>query len=350
MALRKSDEVRFGGEVRAVGDTGEFEGYACTFNSVDSYNSVFLPGCFTRTLKERAGKIKALWDHVDLIGKPLELREDARGLFVHGKLTLEVVKAAECYALMKDGACDTMSFAFNVVKDFYKDGVRYIQEVKLFEVSPVVFAANEDSKIVNVRKTDFEGSLTDVELSTRRDLLFSALYMTLEDIWWERYVSDTITQDDIKTMTDKAITEFHDQYMAFVDAWFANAAQEQRRIPVVNDVSRALADVCLEKRKTLAELATDTSLTLPELHELRKGKTINTNSKLAELGSAELTAAHQQQRNAEIEALCDHLRGGLDAAQRTRILALISRAEEVHEDAFSKTLDAIRQFRNQHTA
>lgn len=350
MALRKRDEVRLGGEVRAVvGDPGVFEGYACTFNSIDSYNSVFLPGCFTKTLKERAGKIKVLWDHEDLIGVPEELHEDERGLFVRGRLILDVAKAAETYALIKGGACDTMSFAFSVPQggDYWKDGIRYIKEVKLFEVSPVVFAANEDSKIVNVRNTNFDATLTDMELSMRRNLLIGALITTLDDVWWERYASNAITLDDIKAMTDKAITEFHDQYMAFIDAWFANAAQEQRSIPVVNDVSRALADVCHEKRKTLAEIATETSLTLPELHELRRGKTINNSPKLAELGSAELTAAHQHQRNAEIESLCDHLRDGLDAAQRSRILALISRAEEKHEDErnLETALNAVQQFR-----
>ena len=341
MALRKGDEVRFGGEVRAIGEPGEFEGYACVFNSVDSYNSLFEPGCFSRTLKERADKVKVLWDHEDLIGRPLELREDERGLFVRGKLTLEVRKAAECYALMKDGACDTMSFAFNVPKggDYYKNGVRHITEVKLFEVSPVVFAANEEAKIVDVRKTDFQESLTDIELSIARDLLFSAIRNTLDDVWWNQ------PKSEIKALSKKAISDFQSQYIAFVDAWFANAP-EKRGVPASNEIVKELAAVCEEQGKTLEDIAKDTSLTLPELNELRKGKTIDNGSKLAELGSTALIAAHQQQRNAEIESLCTHLRDGLDAAQRSRILALIGRAEEVHEGAISKTVDALRQFRN----
>lgn len=349
MARRKRDEVRLGGEVRAVGDAGEFEGYACTFNSIDSYNSIFLPGCFKRTLQERAGKVKVLWDHADLIGKPLELREDERGLFVRGKLTLEVAKAAECYALMKDGACDTMSFAFSVPQggDFWKDGVRYIKEVKLFEVSPVVFAANEESKIVSVRKTDYDETLTDVELSRRRYLLIEALITTLDDVWWERWNDEVITIEDIRAMSEKAVTDFQQQYLEFIDAWSANYI-ESRAIPTSSEIATALAKVCAEKRQTLEQIAAETSLTLAELRNLRSGKTINNAYKLAELGSAELIAAHQQTRNAEIESLCAHLRDGLDASQRTRILALISRAEEEHEGKrnLKSVLETVQEIRN----
>lgn len=348
MKLRKGDEIRHGGEVRAIGEAGEFEGYACTFNSVDSYNSVFLPGCFKRTLKERSGKIKVLWDHVDLIGKPISLREDERGLFVHGKLTLEVTKASECYALLRDGACDTMSFAFNVPQggDYYKDGVRYIKEVKLFEVSPVVFASNEDSKIVNVRNMDFNETLSDIELSQKRDVLITALLKTLNDVWWNRGGHE-VNVESVSELSEKAITNFNVAYNDFIAAWFADTRQTY---PAANEMTRSLAALCIERRQTLEQIAASSSLTLDELLDIRDGKTIINGLKLAEL-STELMQAHQQQRGATIETLCNEIRDGgpLDEGQQSRILALISRTDAGHDDVntLEDTLATITQFRKQ---
>ena len=64
-------------------NTGEFSGYAAVFGNVDGGGDIIEKGAFTRTIAEDFARIKILSQHnsYDLpIGKPLELREDEKGL------------------------------------------------------------------------------------------------------------------------------------------------------------------------------------------------------------------------------------------------------------------------------
>ncbi len=69
------------------------------------------------------------------------MREDARGLFVRGRLTTEVARAREVLALMRAGAVDGLSIGFRTVKGRAdaKTGVRRLLEVDLWEISVVTF-------------------------------------------------------------------------------------------------------------------------------------------------------------------------------------------------------------------
>ncbi len=50
------------------------------------------------------------------IGVWLEVREDADGLYVKGRLTTEVEKAREVLSLMRAGALDGLSIGYRTVK------------------------------------------------------------------------------------------------------------------------------------------------------------------------------------------------------------------------------------------
>ena len=57
--------------------------------------------------------------------------------------------------LMKQGAINTMSFSFYIIKStFESNGIERISEVSLLEISPVVFASNENAEIETVRSED----------------------------------------------------------------------------------------------------------------------------------------------------------------------------------------------------
>ena len=60
------------------------EGYAATFGNLDRVKDIIHPGAFTKTLNERGNKVRLLWQHdqKEPIGRPLEIREDDRGLFI----------------------------------------------------------------------------------------------------------------------------------------------------------------------------------------------------------------------------------------------------------------------------
>src|SRR5574343_106347 len=61
--------------------------YVSGFDNVDSDGDVIVKGAFTKTISERGPqslkpRIKHLRDHWDLVGKPVEMSEDNKGLLV----------------------------------------------------------------------------------------------------------------------------------------------------------------------------------------------------------------------------------------------------------------------------
>lgn len=138
----------FGAEFKAQGDKGEYEGYFSIFGNVDDGGDVVHPGAFAKTIQERGRRIKVFYAHdwSKLIGPPPEvLREDTRGLYAKGRLTLESFWGREAWALMKDGALTEGSIGYETVAgkiEVDENGVRHLREVKLYEISPVPLGMN----------------------------------------------------------------------------------------------------------------------------------------------------------------------------------------------------------------
>ena len=150
-------------EVKEVDEEeGTFTGYAATFSKIpDSYGDIIDPGAFKKTIKERNKQIKILWNHYILepIGRPTKLEEDEKGLYFEGKLSLGVQRAREVLSLMKDGVINEMSIGFNTVKERMVDGIHHLQEIKLYDISPVSFAANPEAMITSVKRATGYGNL-----------------------------------------------------------------------------------------------------------------------------------------------------------------------------------------------
>jgi len=144
-------------------EEGTFTGYAATFSKTpDSYGDIIDKGAFAKTLKERFNRIKILWNHFILepIGKPLEMTEDDKGLYVKGKLSLGVQRAKEVLCLMKDGVITELSIGYDPMKETWKEGIRHLQEIRLWDFSPVTFAANPEAVVVSVKKATSFGNLS----------------------------------------------------------------------------------------------------------------------------------------------------------------------------------------------
>lgn len=137
-------------DIKAIGDDGVIEGYASTFNVIDSYGEMVAPGAFKASIaglqKAKRG-LKMLWQHDSHqpIGIWDSLEEDAKGLRVVGRLLKDTVaKAAEAYALIKEGALDELSIGYRELESApHPDqrGVTILKKLDLREVSPVTFGA-----------------------------------------------------------------------------------------------------------------------------------------------------------------------------------------------------------------
>jgi len=147
-------------EVKEVDEEeGTFTGYAATFSDVpDSYGDIIDPGAFKKTIKAQKGQIVCLFNHsiMEPIGKPTEMSEDEHGLLIKAKLSLGVQRARETLALMKDGVITQMSIGYVTLKEKWIDNLRHLQELKLYDTSPVVFAANTDAVILGVKEMELK--------------------------------------------------------------------------------------------------------------------------------------------------------------------------------------------------
>lgn len=180
-AERRATIVRL--EQRAVGDDGTIEGYGSVFNVVDDWGDIIAPGAFSATLAahKAAGTMPAmLWQHRDAepIGVWTEMVEDSRGLRVKGRLVLDAPRGKEAHALLKAGALNGLSIGFISRKWSWDDttDVRTLQEVDLWEVSPVTFPANGLARVDSVKSAaqaintirDAERALRDAGLSAEQ--------------------------------------------------------------------------------------------------------------------------------------------------------------------------------------
>ncbi len=83
-----------------------------------------------------------LWQHdpAQPIGVWDELREDARGLWVKGRLLDSVARGREAAALIEAGAIDGLSIGYRTQRAAKNDaGQRVLQTLDLWEVSLVTF-------------------------------------------------------------------------------------------------------------------------------------------------------------------------------------------------------------------
>jgi HK97 family phage prohead protease len=139
-----------------VEEDGVFSGYASLFGRVDLGKDVVEKGAFAASLKARgAAGIRMLFQHDpgEPIGVWTEVREDARGLFVRGRLAKDVGRAREVLSLMRGRALDGLSIGFRAVKakSDPKSGVRRILEADLWEISVVTFPMLPDARIDMVK-------------------------------------------------------------------------------------------------------------------------------------------------------------------------------------------------------
>ena len=101
-------------------DERKFEGYASTFGNMDRQGDVVESGAFAKSLANHGVQktMPAMLLHHDLkrpIGRWTSMVEDQKGLRVTGTLTAGVRDADEAYALLKDGAINSMSIGSAVV-------------------------------------------------------------------------------------------------------------------------------------------------------------------------------------------------------------------------------------------
>ncbi len=162
-------------ELKQADDEGTFEGHGSVFDVLDSDREIVVRGAFAKTLVEREGRIKLLWQHQswEPIGVPLELKEDDRGLFLRGQLAIKATQPRDVHELMKLGVVDGLSIGFRTIKAETDDDtrVRKLTEIELWEISLVTFPANPQATVASVKDRAFALTLAGTAggIETERD-------------------------------------------------------------------------------------------------------------------------------------------------------------------------------------
>jgi HK97 family phage prohead protease len=140
-----------------IGAAGGVEGYASLFGVEDQGRDVVMPGAFRASLARRpCSAVRMLFQHdpAQPVGVWDEIREDARGLYVRGRLVEDVARARELLALIREGALDGLSIGFHARKASRdtRTGQRRLHEIDLWEISIVTFPMLPGAR-VNALKT-----------------------------------------------------------------------------------------------------------------------------------------------------------------------------------------------------
>ena len=136
--------ARFGDDITVQNDH-VIEGYASLFDACDQGGDVVSKGAYAASLRSIAAdgrRVKMLWQHdpAQPIGVWDEVHEDAKGLWVKGRLLPDVARGREAAELIAAGAIDGLSIGYRTVKATKNDkGQRLLKELELWEVSLVTF-------------------------------------------------------------------------------------------------------------------------------------------------------------------------------------------------------------------
>ncbi|GHA29366.1 hypothetical protein GCM10007989_26180 [Devosia pacifica] len=136
----------------AVDAAGRFAGYASLFNVRDASGDEVLPGAFARSLARRGpAEIRMLFQHdpKEPVGTWHAVREDARGLWVEGRLINAVPRAEALRALIAGRALDGLSIGFRTVAAQRGRGRRRLVEIDLWEISIVTFPMLAGARIAS---------------------------------------------------------------------------------------------------------------------------------------------------------------------------------------------------------
>lgn len=128
------------------------EGYASLFGAADQGGDTVLLGAYAKSLDGLAAagrSVKMLWQHDPArpIGVWDEVREDAKGLYVRGRILPDVQDGREALALLEAGAIDGLSIGYRTIRAEKAGAGRALHEIELWEVSVVTFPMLPEARV-----------------------------------------------------------------------------------------------------------------------------------------------------------------------------------------------------------
>ncbi len=129
---------------------------------VDPYLDVVCPGSFTKTIQGLDSFRKShnnpwlcpnLWQHDrgEITGSVIGLTEDSKGVIYETQFLMSIKRAQDAFDLMEAKMLGS-SYGYDPIRYEPKDGLRYLQEIRLREVSQVTFPANNLAGMISTKE------------------------------------------------------------------------------------------------------------------------------------------------------------------------------------------------------
>tara|TARA_Y100000114_G_scaffold44816_2_gene40475 strand:+ start:303 stop:1628 length:1326 start_codon:yes stop_codon:yes gene_type:complete len=147
-------------DIELKDDSGQVEAVFSIFNSLDSDGDVVVPGAVKSGFKNN--QVPMVWSHKwDMpIGKGTITQDDDKAVF-KGEFFMDTDSGKEAYNLVKNmGDMQQWSFGYKVNdSEFHKTKVnedeeahaRYLKDLTVYEVSPVLVGANQDTYTLAIK-------------------------------------------------------------------------------------------------------------------------------------------------------------------------------------------------------
>lgn len=162
-------------------DQGIVEHLFSVYGVRDHVNDIVHAGAFAKTISEAGSKIRVLDGHATdsimrVIGKPLGFREVDRdglpdavkaaypsatgGMVAKVQYLMDTKEGEGAFKRIKAGAIDESSYAYNVIRSDLSEvkgengepiKVRNLRELRLIEVSPVIWGANSATTVMSAK-------------------------------------------------------------------------------------------------------------------------------------------------------------------------------------------------------
>lgn len=179
-----------------VTKTDEIQGIVETvfavFGNLDLGNDIIHPGAFAKTFVERGHKVKLLDLHnrdsvLNVLGKPLAFSEKAKdelpadllkeypeatgGAWAQVQFNMKTQNGHDAFQHFRAGDIDEWSFAYDSIQEDFSEidkvNVRNLRELKLYELSPVIWGMNPATTTTSAKEQKPEPEETEETIRIR---------------------------------------------------------------------------------------------------------------------------------------------------------------------------------------
>jgi len=220
---------------------GTFVGYGNVFDVEDSYGDTMKKGAFARTIdawKAADAPLPMLFQHdmYQPIGGYRDLSEDGKGLRAKGSLLLDIERARDTYHLLKAKVIRKLSIGFSTedfeaVKDEKGKVIpfkRNLTEVRLWELSPVLWAACDPAVIDGVK---MDNVIREMRKGNVKEVDIKAAIKALEALLVGSSTSTDEVQGDLNTHEETAGSGDHPAGVVTVDSELVRSLTDlQKRV------------------------------------------------------------------------------------------------------------------------